>query len=339
MTIAYRVVRGSRASWVAALGLALLAVFGAALPYLFVPSITYRFINLFVYLILASMWNLLAGYGGMVSVGQQAYLGIGAYGLVYLADQVGLNAFLTVPLAALLAAGVAVPLSYFAFRLVGGYFAIGTWVMAEVVRLVTVQIRGVGGGSGISLHSLSAMDRDVRIAYTYWIALATAVFAIVLCYLLMRSRLGLALTAIRDEQTAAASVGIGVASAKRTVFVISAGGCGAAGALIALSSLRVQPDSVYSVQWTTYMIFMVLIGGIGSLEGPIIGAVVFFALQEWLAQLGTGYLILLGAVAVAVTIAARRGVWGLAGRGGRLRLFAVGYTFTALSPPRERRRR
>ena len=304
----------------------------AMLPFLVVPSQVFEIIDLFVFVVLATMWNLLAGYGGMISVGQQAYIGIGAYGLVYLADQLGVDAFLAVPLVAVVSAVIAVPVSFLAFRLVGGYFAIGTWVIAEVVRLLTVQVDDLGGGSGISLRGLSDFDRDVRIAYTYWFALGVATIAVVATYLLIRSRLGTALTAIRDEPTAAASNGVEVTRVKRIVFVVSAAGCGAAGAIIALSSLRVQPDSIYSVNWTAFMIFMVVIGGVGTLEGPILGAVLFFLLREWLAQFGVVYLVVLGAVAIAVTLFVPRGLWGVLSR-GRFRLFAVGHTVALPADP------
>jgi branched-chain amino acid transport system permease protein len=314
-------------------GLLVLGVVALAmLPYIVVPSQVFGVIDLLVFVVLATMWNLLAGYGGMVSVGQQAYIGIGAYGLVHLADQVGVNAFLAVPLVAILSAAIAIPVSFLAFRLVGGYFAIGTWVIAEVVRLLTVQVDDLGGGSGISLRSLSGIDRDLRIAYSYWFALGVATVAVVATYLLIRSRLGIALTAIRDEPTAAASNGVEVARVKRIVFVVSAAGCGAAGAILALSSLRVQPDSIYSVQWTAFMIFMVVIGGVGTLEGPIVGAVLFFLLREWLAQFGVIYLVVLGAVAIAVTLFVPQGLWGVLSR-GRFRLFGVGHTVRLPADP------
>jgi branched-chain amino acid transport system permease protein len=309
-------------------GSAVLAIIAAGLfllPYLVVPSQVFRMIDLCIFVVIGAMWNLLAGYAGMVSVGQQAYIGIGAYGLVYLADQTGLDAFVAVPVAAVAAGIVAIPVSYLAFRLVGGYFAIGTWVIAEVARLVTVQSETLGSGSGLSLRSLAGTDRDLRIAFTYWWALGVAVAAVLISYLLIRSRLGIALTAIRDEPVAAGSNGVDVVRAKRIVFAISAAGCGAAGALIALSTLRVQPDSVYSVQWAAFMVFMVVIGGVGTLEGPIVGAVVFFVLREWLAQYGAVYLVILGVVAIAVTLFVPKGLWGLMNGGGRIRIFPVGH--------------
>lgn len=297
----------------------------AAGPYVVGPATLAPLVNLFAYVIMAVSWNLLAGYGGMVSVGQQAYIGIGAYGLVYLSGTIGLDGFLAVPVAAALAAVISIPVSFLAFRLAGGYFAIGTWVIAEVVRLVTVQLDVVGAGSGISLTTMSGYDREVRIALTYWVALAAAAVVLLGSVLLVRSRAGLALGAVRDDPTAAASSGVDVTRAKRLVFVIAAAGAGLAGGVIALSSLQVQPDSTYSVQWTAFMIFMVVIGGVGTIEGPLVGAVVFYVLQRSLAQYGSLYLVVLGVVAIVVVLTAPRGLWGLVTGGRGTTLFPVGY--------------
>jgi branched-chain amino acid transport system permease protein len=297
----------------------------AALPYLVGLATIDSLVDLFVLAILASTWNLLAGYGGMVSVGQQAYIGIGAYGLVTLADLVGLNVFLAVPAAAVIGALIALPVSFLAFRLIGGYFAIGTWVIAEVFRLVTIQIPQVGGGAGISLGALSGFPRDLRIATAYWIALAAVVVTVVACVLLVRSRFGLALTAVRDDAIAAASSGVDVRAAKRLVFVIAGGGAGLAGALLALTNLRVQPDGMYSVQWTAFVIFIVVIGGVGTIEGPILGAALFWITRQVLADFGSLYLIGVGVVAVLFVLFAPRGIWGLISQRRRIDLFPVGY--------------
>src|SRR2546427_5509438 len=142
-------------------------------------------------------------------------------------------------------------------------------------------------------------------------------------YLLLRSRLGLGLTAIRDSQGAAGSLGVEVNRSKRVVFLLAALGCGAAGALVLANSLRVQPDSAFGVQWTAYMVFCVIIGGLGTIEGPLVGAVVFFMLQDRLAAYGASYLILLGAVAVVMTVTVPRGIWGLVTSATPLRLFPI----------------
>lgn len=297
----------------------------AALPYLISLATIDALVDLFVFAILACTWNLLAGYGGMVSVGQQAYIGIGAYGVVTITNLLGADLFLAIPLAAVLGAVVAIPVSFLAFRLVGGYFAIGTWVIAEVLRLLTIQIPALGGGAGASLTPPDGVPRDLRIAVGYWVALAAVVAVVLACVLLVRSRFGLALTAVRDDAIAAASSGVDVQAAKRLVFVIAGGGAGLAGALLAVTSLRVQPDGVFSVQWTAFMIFIVVLGGVGTIEGPLIGAVIFWVARQVLADYGSLYLIGLGVVAVAFVLFAPRGIWGLLSRRGRVELFPIGY--------------
>ncbi|TYB50321.1 branched-chain amino acid ABC transporter permease [Nonomuraea sp. PA05] len=313
--------RAGRASKASAGGLVAVAALLAALPFLVFSTVTDTLINLFVLIALASMWNLLAGFGGLVSVGQQAYLGIGAYSVIALAG-LGVQPYLAVPLAAVTCAVFALPTSWLAFRLRGDYFAVGTWVIAEVYRLLVVRVDSLGGASGKGLTGLSGIDQTLRGALTYWVALGLALATIGCCYLLLRGRLGLSLMAVRDEETAAASAGIDVRRAKLLVYLVSAAGCGAAGGVITVSSLSVNPDSVFSVQWSAYMIFIVVIGGIGTIEGPLIGAVIFFGLQQLLADFGSWYLVLLGLVGIAAALWLPRGLWGLA-RG--LSLFPIGY--------------
>lgn len=317
--------RWTRTSVFGTSGMLALVIGLATLPYLINLGMLYALIDLFILLILASTWNLLAGYGGMVSIGQQAYIGIGAYGLVTIADLLGVNVFLAIPIAAVISALVAIPVSYLAFRLVGGYFAVGTWVIAEVFRLVAIQIPEIGGGAGISLGALAGLPRDLRIAITYWVALVCAVIIVAACVLLVRSRFGLALTAVRDDPRAAATSGVNVQASKRLVFVMAAAGAGVGGALMALSTLRVQPDGVFSVQWAAFMIFIVVVGGVGTLEGPLLGVLVFWGLKQTLADFGPLYLILLGVIGVVFVLFIKRGIWGLLTPKGKVHLFPVGY--------------
>jgi branched-chain amino acid transport system permease protein len=281
-------------------------------------------VGLFALIIMATTWNLLAGYGGLVSIGQQAFVGAGGYGVIYVADEIGLPLVVAVLLAGVVCAALALPTSFLVFRLVGGYFAIGTWVVAEVFKLLTTQIDVLGGGSGLSLDAFRGVDRVDRVATVYWLGLTLAVLVVLGTYLLMRSRTGLALLAIRDDPTAAASLGVSVRGSQRIVYVLSSAGAGLAGALIAINTLRVAPDSIYSVSYSAFMIFIVVIGGIGTIEGPVIGSVIFFVLQQQLAQQGTWYLVALGVVAILVVLIAPRGVWNLLSR-GRFSLFPVAF--------------
>jgi branched-chain amino acid transport system permease protein len=308
------VIRGNRASKACLMGGALLAAVAFTLP-LWAPeelraSWMRDVIELACYFMFAMMWNLLAGYGGMVSIGQQAFFGFGGYAMVAMGNFAGINPFLAVPLGALAAALVAIPVSFVAFRLQGGYFAIGTWVIADVFRLGFANIAAIGGGSGTSLIALRGIDRATRETATYLIAV-TSVFAIIgLVHLYLRSKRGLALLAIRDNEVAAESQGIDVRGTKRAVYVVAAFGAGLAGALYFLGNLRISPDAAFSVNWTAFAIFMVVIGGIGRIEGPIVGALVFWGMNKLFSDYGTWYLIGLGLVAVVVTICFKQGLWG-----------------------------
>jgi branched-chain amino acid transport system permease protein len=283
-----------------------------------------KFVDLFVLIIIATMWNLLAGFGGLVSVGQQAFIGIGAYSLVFFADLKGQSVIVAMVCAVIFSGLIAIPLSFIVFRLKGGYFAIGTWVLAEIIKLVIVQIQSLGGGAGISLGAFAEIGRADRIKMVYLLALGVSVVILLGTFLLMRSRLGLALTAIRDDATAAGTLGVNVSLAQRTVFVIVAMGFGAAGSLIALTNLRVQPDDIFSVNYSAIMIFIVVVGGLGTIEGPILGAILFFFIQERLRDYGSIYLIILGVVAIMSVLLAPRGLWGLITR-DKVSLFPTRY--------------
>ena len=272
--------------------------------------------EIFAYVALASLWNLLAGYAGLVSVGQQAYVGLGAYLLFALTMLLDLPPLAAIPLAGLIAAIAAVPVAALIFRLRGHYFAIGTWVVAEVFRLLAAQVSVLGGGSGISLPvgiiTAIAPTRQWREFIVYWVALALVVMVLLVTVALLRSRYGLALTAIRDNELAARSNGIDVRRIKLAIYVGVAFGTAMIGALIFLQKIRISPDTAFSVNdWTAFVIFITVIGGIGRVEGPIIGTIVFFLLRQTLADLGSLYLLMLGAVAILVMLKAPKGIWGL----------------------------
>lgn len=321
--------RWERSSKLSVTGLAVAVVLLALVPFGFTQATTGKLTGLFILVILAAMWNAMAGFAGLVSVGQQAFIGIGAYATIVLADA-GLNAYLAVLVAAGAALGLAAPTSLLALRLRGGQFAIAMWVIAETFRLVLVQFQSLGGGTGKSLTTLNQYTPADRQAFTYWLALALTVALLTGLALLLRGRLGIALQAIRDDEVGASSLGVRTMLGKRIVFLVSALGCGAAGGLIAVNSLRIQPDSIFGVQYTAYMIFMVLIGGLGTYEGAIVGALVFFGIQQAFADQGTYYLIGLGLLAIAFTLVAPGGIWGAVRDRTGLRMLPLGYQLRGL---------
>ena len=280
------------------------------------------------YLALAQLWNLLAGYAGLVSVGQQAFVGIGAYTLFYLSSELDLHPLLALALAAPVCALMSMPMALLIFRLRGAYFAVGTWVLAETLQLAVSLITPLGAGSGMSLTPAIvrqiAPDRAGREMIVYWISLAIAIVVSAIVYLLLRSKHGLALTAIRDSERASESLGVDTYRTKLMIYVVTAACTGVVGAFIFLQKLRLSPEAGFSINdWTVVVIFMVVIGGIGTLEGPIIGMLIYFVLREFLANYGTWYLILLGVVAVAIMLRAREGIWGLVAHKFNLHLFSV----------------
>jgi branched-chain amino acid transport system permease protein len=335
----FHVERWNRTSVTAAVAVAVGVVVLAFAPSFLGANGVDKLTTLFVYLILAGMWNALAGYAGLVSIGQQGFFGLGAYFTIQLTNR-GVSVYPALVLAALIAGLVAIPTSFFVLRLRGGVFAIGTWVVAETFHLLVNLDHSVGGVTGTSLTGLNGYSASARRDYNYWATLGVMVVLLALSFVLLRSRAGASLQAIRDDEEAAASVGVRVLGTKWLVFVFAAIGCGAAGALWLATSITFQPNSYFGVQWTAYMIFMVLVGGLGTFEGPILGAVIFFLIQDRFGDQGVWYLVGLGGAAIVFALFLPRGVWGsIVDRFG-IRLLPVGYRLrmgkdeAAVSPAR-----
>jgi branched-chain amino acid transport system permease protein len=309
--------------WAALAVLILLAIAPITLP----EGVTGRLTALFIYVLLAAMWNALAGYGGLVSIGQQMFFGLGAYVTIRIAN-LGLDPFVALALSGFVVAAIAWPVSLFMLKLKGGEFAIGMWVLASITHLSVNLDPLIQGETGTSLIALNAYDADLRRVIIYWLALAGMSATLGLLYALLRSPTGLAIQAIRDSEEAASSLGVDAARTKRVLFVLAAFGTGIAGALWLAQATSFQPKTYFSVQWTAYMIFMVLVGGIGRFEGAILGAVLFFLIETWFAATGVWYLIGLGAVAMAFSLFLPRGLWGVID----LRLLPIGYSVITSKP-------
>lgn len=283
-------------------------------------QLTTEFLSL---LVLALMWNLLAGYADIVSVGQHAFVGIGAYAFYGFLVLAGLNPFLSLALAGAVALAFAVPVLAIIFRLRAAYLAVGSWVVAETLMLAAGKLSAFGGGSGVSLpvSAVKQFGASIHMRYdtVYWLAFGLAVLALLSSWYLMRSRIGVGLMAIRDSEEGAGSIGVNVWWSRVLCFLWTAPSLGIAGGIITMQKLRVAPTASFSIiDWTVYIIFIVVIGGVGSFEGPIIGTIVFFVLREALADLGVWHLIILGAVSIGIVLVEPKGIWGF------LRRFVAG---------------
>lgn len=316
--------RSNHSAWFTSSGALVLIIFLSVAPWIVPAEFATTLMNFYILVIMATMWNLLAGYAGMVSIGQQAFVGLGAYATLYFALK-GVNPFFTIPLAAVVCGALAVPITYLLLRLRGGYFAIATWVVADTALLYIGTISLLGGGTGRLVPGLQNLTPTETAHYSYLATWAVALIVVTGTYLLLRSRLGLVLASIRDNEVAARSAGVNVRATRRTIFIVAAAGCGAAGAVLAISQPFIQPSSVFSLQWAAEMLFVSMIGGLGTIEGPIIGAAIFFALQQTLQQDGAWYLIIFGTLAVAVALWQPRGIWGAIRDRFHIDLLPVGY--------------
>ena len=303
-----------------AIGIAILVVL-AFFPLFGGTAWTRRLIDFLLFVAMAQMWNLLLGFGGIISVGQQGYIGIGCYSVWLFADVLHVPLFLSVVLAAVVGGLVAIPSAAVVFKLRMGYLAIGTMVLAEMYRMIVGNIEATGGGSGVTIQAATGISNESRIAGTFWWALAAAAIAIAVVYFILRSRTGMALKAVRDDDLAAQSLGVNLWRTRLYVFVVAGAGCALAGGILALNLLRIQPASAFAINWSAYLVFMSVVGGLGTIEGPLIGAIIFFVLRETTSQYGGWYFIALGLVAVVVPLWNLGGIYGYVGRKTRFFLF------------------
>lgn len=328
MTKAFTIERWTPASRVGFVGIAIIVALFAIAPVLLKSGTLDRLTALFIYVMLAAMWNALAGYGGLVSIGQQMFFGLGAYFTIRLADA-GINPFASTFASAIIVAGVAWLISYFMLHLKGGEFAIGMWVLSAFTHLLVNLDNLIQGETGTSLISMNAYPSDGRRIAIYFMALGSMLLLLGILYALLRSKSGAAIQAIRDNEVATTSVG--VIKTKRKLFVLAAFGIGLAGALWLCSALTFQPKTYFSVQWTAYMIFMVLVGGIGKFEGAIIGAVLFFVIETWFGSAGVWYLIGLGLAAVIFSLYFPKGIWGAIEQRFGITLLPIGYKLNIIT--------
>jgi branched-chain amino acid transport system permease protein len=309
---------------------------GLVVALAFVPALNAGVVQdmtgLLILVLMAVTWNALAGYGGLVSIGQQAYIGLGAYATVWLCNH-SVNPFLAMVIATAFCGAVSIPLSFLLLRFRGAQFAIGTWVVAEALAIWVSFDSALGAGTGTSLIQIDSYAPTPREHYIYWLTLGLTALLLGALFVLLRSRLGSSLQAIRDDEEAAASVGVRVVAGKRILFLLAATGAGAAGAMTLANTLFIEPTSIFSVNYTALMIFMVLVGGLGTFEGPIIGAIVLYIVQKEFGNDGVWYFVGLGGAAIFFAMLLPRGLWGTLEERTGLRFMPLGYRLRRSSPP------
>ncbi len=262
--------------------------------------------------LLAQMWNLLAGYGGMVSLGQQAFVGLGGYGLYVFANHSGLPVWLWIVVVPLMVGVAALPLGMLMFKLKSAYFSVGMWVAAEILAAIVMRTDALGQSGGLVLRpggeSLAGNPERILFAGAGLLLIGT----IVGLRVLLNSDLGLALLAMRDGEEAAEAAGVNVRRTNLLIFCIAAAGCAAGGALYYFSTLYIAPTDAFQINWLISMMFVSVIGGVGTLTGPLLGTAVLIAVRETCTSLGlTGgtYWIIMGTIAIATLLILPRGLW------------------------------
>ena len=272
-----------------------------------------------VYVTLASMWNLLAGYAGMVSLGQQMFIGMGGYTLAVSSMYYNTPIFLGVIFGGLISVILALIISLPVFRMKGVYFAIGTWVIAESLGLCFSNWKYVKYGMGLFIQPAYKLSMST----IYYGALLVSIGSIALVYLLLRSNLGLALMAIRDDDVASEGMGVDIFRCKLTCFLISAFVSGVAAGILYLNTIFIQPFEAFGIGWTVNLLFIVIIGGIGTVEGPIVGAVIFIILQQFLSEYVGYNLIIFGVITILVIFFMPTGIAGAFQRKFGIEIFPV----------------
>lgn len=277
----------------------------------FIPSFVGRytlFIGYFAVLnvALAQSWNLVGGYTGLISLGHAAFFGLGAYAAATSVIVFKLPLFASFLIGGLTAAIFAFLISFPIFRFRGIYFAIGTLVLAEALRLWMINWEYTGGAQGMQFP----IGIGPGLAGYFHIMLALAAGSTALLMYITRSKLGIGLRAIRDNENSAQNLGVDIFRTKLTAFLISAFIAGLVGAVHASRLGAIEPYSIFGVAWTIGVVNIVIIGGMGTIFGPIVGAIFVTILAELLADFPGVHLLIEGAILILIIRFMPYGVWG-----------------------------
>lgn len=264
------------------------------------------FMLIFLYTALGQFWNLLAGYSGLVSLGQQCFIGLGGYTLAVTVLYYGFPIWLGVLTGGIICLIFALMISRAIFRMTGVYFSIGTWVVAEILAIWFSNWKYVEMSQGLFIKPA----KQFSITSIYYIAMIVGIGSVIIVYFLMRSRFGLALMAIRDEPSTSEVCGVSVFKTKLSIFLISSLCTGIIAGVLYMYIVFIQPYKAFGIEWTVALVFITIMGGIGCMEGPIIGAVIYVVLQQWLSDYASASMLILGCIAIFMILILPKGIMG-----------------------------
>jgi len=259
-----------------------------------------------LYLALSQMWNLLVGYSGLLSLGQQAFIGFGGYSMAVMINYYGVNVWLSVFLGGVFSVLLALFMSLFIFRMRGIYFAIGTWVFAEMLMLWFSNWKYVKYATGLFIKP----ENPPSMSAIYYAAFIMGAVGLAAVYVILRSPVGLGLMAMRDNEEVSETMGVEVFRCKLFCFLVAAFITGATAGVFYLFQIFIQPYKAFAMDWTVKLVFIVIIGGIGTVEGPLVGTFVYVLLSQWLAEYGSVSMLILGIIAITIILAAPKGIMG-----------------------------
>jgi branched-chain amino acid transport system permease protein len=290
---------------------ALIVAAAVVLPF-FLGTFTLRTAtDILIFAILASSWNIIGGYTGYASFGNIVFFGLGAYATAILMNNLGLGFFPSLLLSGLVGSVFGYLTGLPILRLKGHYFAIATLGLAEATKALVQNLDITEGNSGMYLP-VPDLAIDASYRFFYFVSLGVLVVLLVVTWLMLRSKVGYGLIAIREDEDAANSIGINTTLFKCTAFSLSGFFSGMAGAIYAYQQGFIKPEPVFTVASTVKMIVMAVFGGIGSLWGPTIGAVVIEVIDNFLsAHFLIIHTIFFGSIVILAILFAPKGIYDI----------------------------
>jgi len=259
-----------------------------------------------VHIALAQAWNLLIGYSGLFSLAQSAFIGLTGFTMAVMTSYYGVNIWITLLLGGLVSVLFALLMSLIIFRVRGIYFGIITLLFADALMLLSGNWAYIRYSQGMFIKP----GHTVTANMIYFAACIIGVGSVALVYAILRSKLGLGLMAMRDDEVVSNATGVEIFRSKLYCFLIAAFISGISGGIYYTSQMFIMPQEAFALSWSVKMIFMVIIGGIGTIEGPILGAFVYVFLSQWLAEYFSVSMLFFGAIAIAVILIAPKGIMG-----------------------------